>query len=261
MARARGLGDVLHFFIPEDEQRGARERVAARTGSTDSRDRPRVCLLASPERPALCALAVDLAAALSAGNPGATLLAPFPRPLGAPRASDVRWEVADGSDDAGLSPLLHRFETLPAERTVLLLVPPARLAALLEHPVTRTLDGLLLPVDATARGSARALRWLADAGNGVGRMRIGALLIGAAGPEQAETWGEEFARAARRQLGLEVQILGNLERDESSYRSLLHGRSVVELDSASRASISLREVAARLARWHAGAGSRVAAAS
>jgi hypothetical protein len=256
VARARGLGDVLHFFIPEDEQRGARELAAARSGKAALA--PRWCLLAAPERPALCALAVDLAAALSAGQGAATLLAPFPRPLGAPRAADVRWEVAE-SLETGLAPLLHRFEVLPSERAVLLLVPPDRLRELLDHPAARALDGLLVPVDATARGSARALRWLEAAGNGAGRLRIGALLVGAAGPLEAEDCGGELARAARRRLGLEVQLLGNLERDAASFRSLLHGRSIVELDSASRASRSLSDVAARLSRWHAGTG--VSAAS
>lgn len=217
-------------------------------------------MLAPADRPALCALAVDLAAALASAGDGATLLAPFARPLGAPRAAGVHWEVAE-SIDGSLAPLLHRCETLPSEPAALVLVPPDRLAALLDHPIARSLDGLLLPVDATARGASRALGWLSAAGNDLGRMRIGALLIGASSTEQAEANGEELARAARRQLGLEIQVLGNLVRDASSYRSLLLGRSVVELDSASRASRSLREVAARLARWHAGAAARVAVAS
>jgi len=261
VAPARGLGDVLHFFISEEEQRGARERAVARNGGgAVSESGPRVCLLAAPERPVLCALAVDLAAALSAHHSGATLLAPFPRPACAPRASGVCWEFAEGIG-GGQAALLRRFETLPVRSAALLLVPPDGLAELLEHPTARALDGLLLPIDTTARGSARALRWLIAAGNGIARMRIGALLIGAASAEQAESQGEDFAHRARRELGLEIQILGNLERDASSYRALLHGRSVVELDSSSRASISLREVATRLVRWHTAAAARVAAAS
>lgn len=243
MARARGLGDVLHFFIPEDEQRGARERAAARAGSA-----PRWCLAADPQRPALCALAVDLAAALAPASAGTALLAPFRRAAVLPRASDVHWESCG---DIGGEPLtlLHRLEAQPASRAVLLLVPPTGLRELLAHPAARALDGLLVPVDARARGPARALAWLGEAGGGLERMRIGALLIGARDAGEADALGEQLARSARRELGLEVHALGHLERDEASYRSLLHGRSVVDLDSAARSSASLRALAERLARW------------
>jgi hypothetical protein len=244
VARARGLGEVLHFFIPEDEQRGARERAGLRVAGPAAR--ARWCLLAAPERPVLCALAIDLAAELSSSGSGTTLLAPFGRGAVLPRASGVRWETCE--DIGGeLSTLLRRLES--RADSVLLLLPPPRLRALLEHPAARTLDGLLVPVDASMRGVARALGWLGNAGNGVERMRIGALLIGASGTAEADSLGEQLARAARRQLGLEVSVLGHLARDPASYRSLLLGRSVVELDSASPASSSLRALSERLGRW------------
>jgi hypothetical protein len=252
VARARGLGEVLHFFIPEDEQRGARERAGLRVA--EPAPRARWCLLAAPERPVLCALAIDLAAALASAARGTTLLAPFARPAVLPRASDVRWETCE--DIGGeLSTLLRRLESRADERGVLLLLQPPRLRALLEHPAARALDGLLVPVDASMRGVARALGWLGSAGSGVERMRIGALLIGASDAAEADSLGEQLARAARRQLGLEVAVLGHLERDPASYRSLLLGRSVVELDSSSRASSSLRALAERLVRWRAAAES------
>ena len=243
---ARGLGDVLHFFIPEDEQRGARERAAVRPVAPQSG--PRWCLLVEPQRPVLCALAVDVGAVLARSARGATLLAPFGREAVLPRASEVRWETC-GDIDGEPHTLLRRLEAQVDGRAVLMLVPPSGLRAILDHPAARALDGLLVPVDATARGAARALAWLGNAGSGVERMRIGALMIGAASADEAEALGGQLARSARRELGLEVQLLGNLHRDEASYRSLLHGRSVVELDSASRASSSLRALAERLARW------------
>ena len=246
MARGRGLGDVLHFFIPEDEQRGALERASRRAGSAASA--PRWCLLADPRRPARCALAVDLAAALTRSSAGVGLLSPFAREPVLPRAAEVHWETC-GDIDGEPHTLLRRLEAQPEDRAVLLLAAPTGLRALLEHPAARALDGVLVPVDATARGVARALGWLGSASGGLERMRIGALLVGAIRPEEGDALGEQFARSARRELGLEVHVLGNLERDESSYRSLLHGRSVVELDSASRASSSLRALVERLARW------------
>jgi hypothetical protein len=254
---ARGLGDVLHFFIPEDEQRRARERLVAQGGAR--RPGPRWCFVAAPERPALCALAIDLTAALATSGSGATLLAPFGRTPVLPRASGVCWEMA-GEGDAGLGTLARRLDSQPASRAVVLLVPPGSLRALLEQPAARALDGLLVPVDASARGVARTLGWLHAAGHAVERMRIGLLVIGAPSADRAAALGEQLERAARRELGLEVQVLGNLERDEASYRSLLHGRSVVELDSASRASSSLRALSDRLARWRE-TGAAVAAAS
>lgn len=252
MARARGLGEVLHFFIPEDEQRGARERAGQRAAAAAAG--AHWCLLAAPERPALCALAIDRAAVLASSGRGTTLLAPFGRGPVLPRASDVRWETCEDIDGE-LSTLLRRLESRTDERAVLLLLPPPRLRALLDHPAACRLDGLLVPVDASARGVARALGWLVGAGSGIERMRIGALVIGASGTSAAESLGEQLARAARRQLGLEVALLGNVERDPASYRSLLLGRSVVELDSASGASSSLRALSERLGRWRGtGAG-------
>jgi hypothetical protein len=245
MARARGLGEVLHFFIPEDEQRGARERAGLRVAAPAG---ARWCLLATPQRPTLCALAIDLAAVLASSGRGVTLLAPFARGPVLPRAADVHWETCDDLDGE-LTSLLRRLESRADRSELLLLLPPARLRALLDHPAARTLDGLLLPVDASARGIARALGWLVSGGSGVERLRIGALVIGASGAAEAEAVGEQLARAARRQLGLEVALLGHLDRDPASYRSLLLGRSVVELESASRASSSLRALSERLVRW------------
>jgi hypothetical protein len=96
------------------------------------------------------------------------------------------------------------------------------------------------------------------AGPGLAGHRIGALLLGASSAD-AGALGAQLARAAQRDLGLEVHGLGNVDRDEASDRALLHGRSVVELDSGCRASMSLEALRGRLARWR-GAPRRVAPA-
>jgi hypothetical protein len=242
-ARRRGLGEVLHYFIPEDEQRRALERVAAtRPGPTRA---PRWCLISPPERPLLCALGLDLAAVLARAARGAILLAPFARPALLPRAAHVHWETC-GTIDGDPSPLLHRLEKEPPDDAVLLLAPPGLLAQIVGHPAARGLDGILLPVDASARGIARALSWLGAGGPGIEQMRIGALLVGAANAADAEDLAEQLTRAARRELGLEVRHLAHLERDDASYRSLLHGQSIVDIDSTSRASESLRGLSERL---------------
>ena len=58
LTRRRGLGDVLHYFIPEEEQVAARARARDAPASTPVR----WALLSDPLRPLDRSLATDLAA-------------------------------------------------------------------------------------------------------------------------------------------------------------------------------------------------------
>ncbi len=67
---------------------------------------------------------------------------------------------------------------------------------------------------------------------------------------------ESLARlegAARRQLGRHIEALGSLQRDRASFRSLLVGISVLELDAESASARSLRALGERLAAGAAAA--------
>ncbi len=127
MARRRGLGDVLHHFISEDEQREARER-ARRTATGNREAGPaagpaRWVLAASPRRPLSCSLALDLAAALSRdpapGGSETLILAPFPAGIGARRST--RWVTLPA---AGGAALREALEAAPEDASALALVCP-----------------------------------------------------------------------------------------------------------------------------------------
>ena len=57
------------------------------------------------------------------------------------------------------------------------------------------------------------------------------VLLGAPDPGTANQLFDKLAGAARRQLGLELERLGELRRDGACDRSLLHGVSVIDVDA------------------------------
>jgi hypothetical protein len=224
----RNLGDVLHYFISEDEQQEARSRSGSgRVGS--------IALPASPDRPVSCALALELASALAPN--GARIVSSFaPSPL-APRVPGVTWtEVAD------LAGLL----TDPrAERASLVVERPSELARLLERVAPRTLDALLLPVAAAPLGLAQALGFLRGLAPALSGRRVLVLALGAASDAAGAELAARLAGAAERQLGLRVERLGELAFDAAGYRSLLRGESLQSTPGASAR--ALRELGAKLA--------------
>jgi hypothetical protein len=76
--------------------------------------------------------------------------------------------------------------------------------------------------------------------------RVGALVLGAADDESATRLYRRLASAASRQLGLRLESLGSLAHDRASFRSLLRGRSVLEVDAEAASSQSVREISMRL---------------
>ena len=77
-------------------------------------------------------------------------------------------------------------------------------------------------------------------------LRIGAIVVGAERPQLAAEIFEKLEQAARRQLGLQIENLGEVRRDPATFRSLLYGVSVLDLDEKSGSARSLLELCERL---------------
>ncbi|HTO52668.1 MAG TPA: hypothetical protein VMR50_04705 [Myxococcota bacterium] len=251
MAR-KNLGDVLHYFIPEDEQSEARERAAAREEPVSSEapapapigPAPRVCVATGPERLLWCALAFELAGALASERGSARVEAPFPASPLLPSVPGVRVS-AHAREPAELAGALASG---PNEEPVVALERPEQLAALLSGSARTFLDGVLLPVDASTAGVARALRVLREIAPALGGMRVLAWLVGARSQGEAEQLGERLASAAARQHGLTVEVAPALPSDPALFRALLRGESVhVRDDGTSAGARELRALSRRLA--------------
>jgi hypothetical protein len=239
-ARRRGLGDVLHYFIPEEEQREAREK-GLRARERGRRDGPfRWCVPINPRRPLSCAFAVDLAMALREAGIDVAIAAPFSPAFVRPVSSEIAWRVLDS--DFEQAPLDEQLDPF-ADESLLLLLPHEGLASRLAELGDGFLDGLVLLVHPTPAGLTEALSLLRAVPQG--RLRLAAVLVGptdaAADPQFRQLQG-----AARRQLGIEVEHLGELRHDSGSFRSLLVGRSVLDLDEDSASARSLRDLGRRL---------------
>lgn len=233
MAR-RNLGDVLHYFISEEEQAQARSAAEGRAHKSNARAGG-ILLPASPERPVSCALALELASALV--PTGARIVSSFaPSPL-APRVAGVTWTEAPDLAAALVDP--------QAERAALVVERPAALAALLERLAPRTLDALLLPVAAAPLGLAQALGFLRGLAPLLSGRRVLVLALGAASDAAGAELAARLAAAAERQLGLRVERLGELAFDAAGYRSLLRGESLQT--GSGESARTLRELGARLA--------------
>ena len=236
MAR-RNLGDVLHYFISEEEQ--AEARSASARGARAQKDEARtggILLPASPDRPLSCALALELASALAPGRRAEILASFAPSPL-APRVAGVSWVTTDHLANALLEPR--------AEAPVLVVERPGQLAAVLERVAVRALESLVLPVAAAPLGLARALGFLRGLAPALAGRRVRVLALGAASDAAGAELAARLASAAERQLGLRVERLGELAFDAAGYRSLLRGESLQA--SGGECALALRALGARLA--------------
>jgi hypothetical protein len=232
----RNLGDVLHYFISEEEQASARSAAEGRARESHARDGG-ILIPASPDRPVSCALALELAGAIAPQR--AEVLASFARSPLTPPVPGVRWvEVEDLA--AALGDARGAPPALVVER-------PARLGALLERVAVRLLDSLVLPVTAAPLGLARALGFLRGLQPALAGRRVLVLTLGAQSEAAGAELASRLASAAQRQLGLRVERLGELAFDAAGYRSLLHGESLQVGAAQSASSHALRELGARLA--------------
>jgi hypothetical protein len=130
---------------------------------------------------------------------------------------------------------------------VLLLERSEQLPALLARPERALLDGVLLPVDASPAGIARALRLLREVAPALERMPVLAWVIGARSAREAEELAARLAAAARRQHGLDVEVAPALASDPALFRALLRGESVHASDDGnSSGARELRALSRRL---------------
>ena len=252
MAR-KNLGDVLHYFIPEDEQSEARARtddspeaeaLASAEPPPGEGPPPRVCIATGPERLLWCALALELAGALAAERGSARVEAPFRLSPLLPVVPGVRIAALERSPGE----LAGALAAGEIEEPVVALERPDRLAQLLSGPARTFLDGILIPVDASAAGVARALRVLREIAPALAGARVLAWLVGGRTALEATELGERLVGAARRQHGIDVEVAPALPSDPALFRALLHGESVhVRDDGTSAGARELRALSRRLA--------------
>jgi hypothetical protein len=241
-ARRRGLGDVLHYFISEEEQAEARDASESARLRMPSPGRVRWLICAEPVRPLSCALAVDLAAALRDRGVRTQILSPFAPPFVYAAPSEIPWHAVT-------EPSLARdaLDAVPPGAGALFLLPAAELRRWFGELARRdALEGILVSVDAATRGLPQAMTTLRELRQPLPARRVGALVVGAGDDESAGRVFRRLASAASRQLGLEIEPLGGLSHDRASFRSLLRGRPVLEVDADSASARCVREVSVRL---------------
>jgi hypothetical protein len=158
-----------------------------------------------------------------------------------------RIELSDAEDEPEvLGPLREAVRSADPSAHVLAAVPPSFGFALLSALAPGSLTGCLLPVENAPWGLTEGLARLRRLRGLDGRSRVAVFLVGVErSGERAESL-RQLEKAAARQLGLTVEDLGAVVRDESSYRALLMEAPVVELAPEAASSQSLREMARRL---------------
>jgi hypothetical protein len=241
-ARRRGLGDVLHYFISEEEQERARQ--AARPGASECGPRAPVrwALCADPSRPLRAALAVDLAAALARHGLVTRLLSPVPPGLGA--GATALWDVVPDPDEA-----VRRLAALAplAEPAAALLVLPASLLGpwLRALGASLAIDGVLVPVDPGERGIANAAELLRALPRPLPARRLATLVLGARDDAMAHEVERRLAAAAP-DLEPRPEPLGALPHDPARFRSLLNARPLAEVDAAAASARRISDVSHKL---------------
>jgi hypothetical protein len=189
-----------------------------------------------------CALALELAGALAAESGSARVEASFPGSALWPSVPGVR-VTAEARDSESLARALAGS---PSDEPVLVLQRADQIAELLTRPERALLDGVLLPVDASAPGIARALRLLREIAPALAGMPVLAWVVGARTTREASELAARLASAARRQHGIEVVVVPALASDPALFRALLRGESVHASDDGTGAGArELRE----LCRW------------
>jgi hypothetical protein len=239
---SRGLDEVLHYFIDEDEQRDARAEVQAEPAGRVSAP---WCLVVQPARPLATWLVLELAEALAKNGASAMPLCGFdPHPL-VEDAARSRWRrIADGPAD-GLAKRL--CSELDATTPVLVALAAEDLTALLPALAPGRIAGLILPVDASSRGLSQALGLLRALPRSVSGLRIAVLCLGSTEGEGPAVF-RKLDGAARRQLGIRLESLGELRRASPDFRALLRGGSVLRDDPEAPSARALLRVRERLGR-------------
>jgi hypothetical protein len=229
-ARRRGLADVFHYFIPEEEQRSARDRGPSSAWGN------RWALVIDPDRPLDRSLALDLAWALRAQTGELEVVAPFAPPSSWGAETARAWRVLPHATAEAIQ---------PSDAPLLVVVAPEGACALVRESAG-SLNAALLPVEAAPWGVPEALARIRRLALREGSIRIGALLVRDERSKEDVTPLRQLERAAERQLGVQVELLGTVVRDRSSYRALLVETPVLKIDPGAPSSESLRALAQRM---------------
>jgi hypothetical protein len=240
----RGIDKVFDFLVSPDEQREVRRQAEKRVAGDDPLSAVRWCIGASAERPLACALAVDLAVALARSGRPTRILAGFERPPLLARSSTVPWIAFDLEGES--RSLSGELGKLPEDCSAIVIIPSRELPASVGALPRGTLDGVLLAVDTAPWGLSHALDRLRPLGQEAPWMRVGAILLGARGGDRAVALFHQLERAARQQLQLVVERLGELQRDATNFESLLHGVSALDLDADAPSSRQVLALSRRL---------------
>lgn len=242
MARARrGLGDVLHYFISEEEQADARART--RPAAAAAAGPARWAIAADVARPLAGALVADLAAAFARRTAAVVVIASSAPSRLLPAAPGVTWLAIGSEPDA----LARALAELPPGSAALVALPFELLRIAARELPAGSLRGVVLPLGtsgaAITRGLA-AVRALTSFGES---LRIAVLVVGGASSAESEAAFQQLRGAAQRQFGRALLPLGELPRDATTARALLRGVAVVELDADAAAARGLEAAGARLA--------------
>ncbi len=242
VARARrGLGDVLQYFISDEEQAEARARARRPRGAA------RWAIAADVARPLSCALVADLATALArCGAPVEVIATARPSWL-SPESAGVRWRLTEPGADA----LGRALAELPAGSPALIALPLDALLDAARALPDGSLRGIALAAGTSAGAVLRALATLRKLAPLRERIEIGVIVAGAASSEEAEAVYQQLRGAAQRQLGLRLLRLGALPRDAAAARALLRGVPILELDAGTAAARGLAAAGERLAAGEA----------
>ena len=241
MARSgRGLDEVLHYFISEDEQAEARAKKARERASAAGT----WLVAAHPGRLFQGAFVVELARALAGDEGTAAIVSTFPPHRLLPRDRRVHWRVIKSPGaDAAVATALRDVVESELDGPVIVPLPANDLARVLGEWPEERLRGLILPVEASRYGLAGALGALRVLAGPASHLEVGAVFIDAA---NGDTFHAKLDGAARRQLGRGVGNLGTVSRDDAHYTALLHARAVVDFAPDAPSARSILELASRL---------------
>ena len=232
MARRRGLEEVFHFFISEEEQR----EIRARSGS----DAPvvRWCIAANPTRPLSGALVRDLAVVLARLGRPVHVFAPFEATFEA--GAGVMW-------NSGKGPLqLYRaLREVPPDSSLLAIESATQIARWIEelrHDDITQIDALILPIEAAEWGIVEAHASITELAAAAQSLRVAGVVLSAIDAKFAHALFGRVAGWAHSEFGLELELAGSLDRDGASFRSLLQGIPLTEIDPTAASAQSLERL-------------------
>ena len=254
----RGLDEVLHYFISEEEQAEARAgRNASAPGvepvpgappaaGVESAARRPWCLAVEPARPLSVELAVEIGRALAGDLSRGEIVASFPPHPLLPTSERVGWRVIVREGDEELGGAVGRaLDRVPENTHSLLVLTPSDVSQLLRSAAAERIRGLVLAVDTSNRGLGQALALLRSLPRRTSSLRVGVILISSG--EATAPMYTKLKGAAQRQLGMALEQLGVLEREAGDYYALLRGVPLLDAAPDARSARSLTEISARLA--------------